>query len=230
MKEPFNEVLIDLWADLSQPEILWQLGTLALCLLLARQLSLWIRLPQAEASGVWKLGVGGLKRILFPLLALVLVLIGRALLQRWHHVNLLHVAVPLLGSLALIGTPLFAGFYSKDSIIEAVHATQLPAAGFANFAVLAGVFVTAFYSFRMYFLVFHGKERFDQNPDAHHDDHHGHDNHWDECTLTDHVPHADHTHEHGENCGHPAVPHGDHVDNVHDGHRHFRHDDHWCEH
>jgi NADH-quinone oxidoreductase subunit L len=83
----------------------------------------------------------------------------------------------LLGSLALIGTPLFAGFYSKDSIIEAVHATQLPAAGFANFAVLAGVFVTAFYSFRMYFLVFHGKERFDQNPDAHHDDHHGHGDH-----------------------------------------------------
>nr|WP_315848565.1 NADH-quinone oxidoreductase subunit L [uncultured Rhodoferax sp.] len=80
----------------------------------------------------------------------------------------------LLGSLALIGTPLFAGFYSKDSIIEAVHFSQLPAAGFANFAVLAGVFVTAFYSFRMYFLVFHGKERFDQNPDAHHDDHHGH--------------------------------------------------------
>jgi NADH-quinone oxidoreductase subunit L len=88
----------------------------------------------------------------------------------------------LLGSLALIGTPLFAGFYSKDSIIEAVHFSQLPAAGFANFAVLAGVFVTAFYSFRMYFLVFHGKERFDQNPDAHHDDHHAHDGH-------DHHPH-----------------------------------------
>ena len=92
----------------------------------------------------------------------------------------------LLGSLALIGTPLFAGFYSKDSIIEAVHATHIAGAGFANFAVLVGVFVTAFYSFRMYFLVFHGKERFDQNPDAHHgvhDDHadahsaHGHDDH-----------------------------------------------------
>jgi NADH-quinone oxidoreductase subunit L len=86
----------------------------------------------------------------------------------------------LLGSLALIGTPLFAGFYSKDSIIEAVHFSKLPGAGFAYFAVLAGVFVTAFYSFRMYFLVFHGKERFDQNPDAHHghDDHgQGHDDH-----------------------------------------------------
>jgi NADH-quinone oxidoreductase subunit L len=84
----------------------------------------------------------------------------------------------LLGSLALIGTPLFAGFYSKDSIIEAVHFSNLPAAGLTYYAVLAGVFVTAFYSFRMYFLVFHGKERYDQNPDAHHDDHgHGHDDH-----------------------------------------------------
>jgi NADH-quinone oxidoreductase subunit L len=90
----------------------------------------------------------------------------------------------LLGSLALIGTPLFAGFYSKDSIIEAVHASSLPSAGFASFAVLAGVFVTAFYSFRMYFLVFHGKERFDQNPDAHHGDQHGHDDH-----HHDHKPH-----------------------------------------
>ena len=88
----------------------------------------------------------------------------------------------LLGSLALIGTPFFSGFYSKDSIIEAVHGSHLPAAGFATFAVLAGVFITAFYSFRMYFLVFHGKERFDQNPDAHHDAHHddhGHHGHSD---------------------------------------------------
>ncbi|MDO9089425.1 MAG: NADH-quinone oxidoreductase subunit L [Burkholderiaceae bacterium] len=90
----------------------------------------------------------------------------------------------LLGSLALIGTPLFAGFYSKDSIIEAVHESHLPGAGFAYFAVLAGVFVTAFYSFRMYFLVFHGKERYDQNPDAHHDDH-GHDH----AHGDDHKPH-----------------------------------------
>jgi NADH-quinone oxidoreductase subunit L len=90
----------------------------------------------------------------------------------------------LLGSLALIGTPLFAGFYSKDSIIEAVHHSHLPGAGFAHFAVLAGVFVTAFYSFRMYFLVFHGKERFDQNPDAHH----AHDEH----EEPDHGHHADH--------------------------------------
>ncbi len=77
----------------------------------------------------------------------------------------------LVGSLALIGTPLFSGFYSKDSIIEAVHASHLPAAGFAYFAVVAGVFVTAFYSFRMYFLVFHGKENFRHKPFPPEDDH-----------------------------------------------------------
>jgi NADH-quinone oxidoreductase subunit L len=87
----------------------------------------------------------------------------------------------LLGSLALIGTPLFAGFYSKDSIIEAVHASKIAGSGFAYFAVIAGVFVTAFYSFRMYFLVFHGKERFRHKPfpgeHDHHDDHADHDGH-----------------------------------------------------
>ena len=86
----------------------------------------------------------------------------------------------LLGSLALIGTPFFSGFYSKDSIIEAVHKTHIAGAGFANFAVLAGVFVTAFYSFRMYFLVFHGEERFGKpHPDEHQD--HSHDEHADEA-------------------------------------------------
>ncbi|MEK9777368.1 MAG: proton-conducting transporter membrane subunit, partial [Quisquiliibacterium sp.] len=83
----------------------------------------------------------------------------------------------LVGSLALIGTPLFSGFYSKDSIIEAARFANVPGSGFAYFAVMAGVFVTAFYSFRMYFLVFHGKERWGQSAqDAHahdHDHHHG---------------------------------------------------------
>jgi NADH-quinone oxidoreductase subunit L len=89
----------------------------------------------------------------------------------------------LIGSLALIGTPFFAGFYSKDSIIMAVAESKIPGAGFAYFAVMAGVFVTAFYSFRMYFLVFHGEERFGKAPahDAHaapaHDEPHGHDAH-----------------------------------------------------
>ena len=87
----------------------------------------------------------------------------------------------LIGSLALIGTPFFSGFYSKDLIIEAARFSNVPGAGFAYFAVLAGVFVTAFYSFRMYFLVFHGEERWGKaahghGHDAAHDDH-GHDEH-----------------------------------------------------
>ena len=72
----------------------------------------------------------------------------------------------LIGSLALIGTPFLSGFYSKDSIIEAVALSSLPGSGFAYFAVVAGVFVTAFYSFRMYFLVFHGKERYGASDDS----------------------------------------------------------------
>jgi NADH-quinone oxidoreductase subunit L len=93
----------------------------------------------------------------------------------------------LLGSLALIGIPLFAGFYSKDSIILAVEASTLPGAGFATFAVVAGVFVTAFYSFRMYFLVFHGEERFHHKPFPPED--HGHADHDDHGHGADHTPH-----------------------------------------
>jgi NADH-quinone oxidoreductase subunit L len=96
----------------------------------------------------------------------------------------------LIGSLALIGTPFFSGFYSKDSIIDAVKYSHLPGSGFAYFAVVGSVFVTALYAFRMYFMVFHGEERFrgPKHPEspmgieaAHghgHDDHgHGHDDH-----------------------------------------------------
>lgn len=96
----------------------------------------------------------------------------------------------LIGSLALIGTPFFAGFYSKDSIIEAVELSHIPGSGFAYFAVIVGVFVTAFYSFRLYFLVFHGEEKWRHakhddhahaahadahHDDAHHDEDHAHD-------------------------------------------------------
>ncbi len=73
----------------------------------------------------------------------------------------------LVGTLALIGTPFFSGFYSKDSIIEAVHMSHTPGAGFAYFCVILGVFVTAFYSFRLYFLVFHGEGRMDDETRAH---------------------------------------------------------------
>ena len=120
----------------------------------------------------------------------------------------------LVGSLALIGTPFFAGFYSKDSIIEAVHASHLYGAGFAYAAVLIGVFVTAFYSFRLYFLVFHGPERFRDKPfpPESHDDAGAHDDH-------------DHDHPEGEGAAAHAtiVEPGAHDD----GHVHIPHESPW---
>jgi NADH-quinone oxidoreductase subunit L len=73
----------------------------------------------------------------------------------------------LIGSLALIGTPFFSGFYSKDAIIEAVHASDRFGANIAYWAVLLGVFVTSLYSFRLYFLVFWGRERMDHHTREH---------------------------------------------------------------
>ncbi len=122
----------------------------------------------------------------------------------------------LVGSLALIGTPFFSGFYSKDSIIEAVAATHLAGASFAQFAVLAGVFVTAFYSFRMYFLVFHGKERFGKGDHGHHDAGH-----------SAHAAHSDGDQAHSmseDGAGVHAKTHaGTHDDHAHDDHAHDEH-------
>lgn len=121
----------------------------------------------------------------------------------------------LVGTLALIGTPFFSGFYSKDTIIEAAaehakHAPLLSIESYAYWAVLLGAFVTAFYSFRLLYLTFHGKERFhDPVPDHYiapeadsteHEDalaeEHGHDAH-----------HARDSHDHGHGDHHAHTPH-----------------------
>ncbi|MBT7306953.1 MAG: NADH-quinone oxidoreductase subunit L [Gammaproteobacteria bacterium] len=94
----------------------------------------------------------------------------------------------LVGSLALIGFPGFSGFFSKDAIIEAVHASNTAGSTFAYIAVLLGVFITALYSFRMFFLVFHGEERF-------HKAHHHHDD--------EHNTEVDEVHGHGKNPHEP---------------------------
>jgi len=73
----------------------------------------------------------------------------------------------LVGGLALSGIPGFAGYFSKDSLIEAVHASTIPGATFAYWATLISVFVTALYTFRMIFLVFHGEERMDEHTREH---------------------------------------------------------------
>jgi len=100
----------------------------------------------------------------------------------------------LIGTLALVGTPFFSGFYSKEHIIEAAAASTVWGSTFAQYAVLIGVFVTSLYSFRVYFLVFHGKERFDTSGGHDHAAHAGHTGHG----------HDDHGDAHGQ---HGGVPH-----------------------
>lgn len=100
----FGSLLVNLWNDLQQPDMLWQVAALALCLGLG-----WVadraargRANEAGSEGLRALGRRGLRRLMFPLASLVAVLIVRAVLVRWQHVNLLTVAVPLLVSFAII--------------------------------------------------------------------------------------------------------------------------------
>src|SRR5467141_5317530 len=102
-----------------------------------------------------------------------------------------------IGALALIGTPFFSGFYSKDAIIEAVGESHRWGATYAYWCVLCGVFVTALYTFRMLFLTFHGPERFRAVSGAHA----AHSGHADDG-------HADDGHDHGHGvtpCESPLV-------------------------
>ncbi|MBI3140706.1 MAG: mechanosensitive ion channel [Rhodocyclales bacterium] len=109
-----NEIgilLTELWADLQQPEVLWQVAVLGLCLGLAWFAARALYRP-AAGEGAWRLGRRGLNRLLFPLLALGLVLVARAILRQWHHVNLLNVALPLLASFAVIRAAVFSLRYA----------------------------------------------------------------------------------------------------------------------
>jgi len=114
-------------------------------------------------------------------------------------------ATVLIGSLANAAFPPFAGFFSKDAIIEATKLSHTPGATFAYLCVLACAFVTALYSFRLVFYAFHGKERFDTHG-AHGHDAHGHDTHGQHA-------HGEDGHGHGHDAhgpdahGHGGVPH-----------------------
>ena len=112
-------------------------------------------------------------------------------LAKWMPIT---AATCWLGALAAIGTPFFSGFYSKDFIIEAAHESQRWGATYAYLCVLAGVFITALYTFRMIFMTFHGEARWGQGHAVHGHDDHGHDDHG----------HDDHGH--GDH-GHGVTPH-----------------------
>jgi NADH-quinone oxidoreductase subunit L len=109
----------------------------------------------------------------------------------WKYLKVTYFTT-LIGAVASAGFPPFAGFFSKDSIIEAAHLSKLPGSGFAYFCVLACVFVTAFYTFRLLFMTFHGPERFRQHSDS---DQHSHDK-----------AHDDHGHEPHESPAVVTVP------------------------
>jgi NADH-quinone oxidoreductase subunit L len=112
-----------------------------------------------------------------------------------------------IGSLALIGTPFFAGFYSKDTIIDAVGESHRWGATYAYYCVLGGVFVTALYTFRMLFMTFHGPERFRE-------------------VAQDHVPAGDHSaahtmsHDAARDAGHSAARADGHHDAAHESGAH----------
>ena len=100
--QEISNLLLEFLNDLEQATIQWQLAALALSLGLAWLLTRMVRKQVPEQEGAWKVGMGGVNRIIFPLSALLLVLVGRTVLQHWQHVSLLNVAVPLLLSLALV--------------------------------------------------------------------------------------------------------------------------------
>jgi small-conductance mechanosensitive channel len=99
-----KNLVYEAWIDLQHPEVVWQLGALVLALGVAWLVTRLARFDRVETSGVWKFGVGGLKRILAPVVALIIVVVAREILRRHVQVSVdvLHLAVPLLGALALV--------------------------------------------------------------------------------------------------------------------------------
>jgi small-conductance mechanosensitive channel len=108
----FGLLLADIWSDLQEPGVIWQIGVLVVCLGIAWLFSYIVHSRRARAHSesariAVQLGQRGLRRLAFPLAALLLVLVARLLLGKWQHVNLLSLAVPLLVSLAVIRSVFF---------------------------------------------------------------------------------------------------------------------------
>jgi small-conductance mechanosensitive channel len=102
MKQPFSNLLENAWVDLHDTQVVWQVAILLSCFVLAWAAGRALRLARVEADGIWKLGVGGLRRILFPAVALIPLIVSINLLKRWIEVDLLRLFVPLLVSLLLV--------------------------------------------------------------------------------------------------------------------------------
>jgi small-conductance mechanosensitive channel len=101
-KETYSNLLQNAWIDLHDPQVAWQIAILLGCFALAWGAGRALRLSRVEADGIWKLGVGGLRRILFPIVALLPLTLSISLAKRWIEVDLLRLFVPLLISLLLV--------------------------------------------------------------------------------------------------------------------------------
>ncbi|UGQ45312.1 mechanosensitive ion channel family protein [Massilia endophytica] len=101
---PLSNLINDLLGDLRDPGLMWQLGALVVAIVLGWTLSGMIRsrLAQREVHGVQRFGVESFGRVVGPLAIVCLLAAAQVVLQRWHHVNLLKVALPIFGSLAVI--------------------------------------------------------------------------------------------------------------------------------
>jgi small-conductance mechanosensitive channel len=122
-----KNLVYEAWIDFQHPEVVWQLGALAAALAVAWLVNRLARFDRIEASGVWKFGVGGLKRILAPVVALLIVVVAREILRRHVQVSVdvLHLAVPLLGSLALVRVFFYAlrHVFPPGGVLERLEAS-----------------------------------------------------------------------------------------------------------
>jgi len=125
MKEPFSTLLEKAWIDLHEPQVAWQIAILLSCFALAWAAGRALRLDRVEADGIWKFGVGGLRRMLFPAVALVPLLLSISLLKRWLEVDLLRLFVPLLVSLLLVRIffYLLRHVFARGSIVRTFERT-----------------------------------------------------------------------------------------------------------
>ncbi len=102
MNDEIESLLSAFWHDLERPDVWWQFAVLLLCLAAALSIERFVRTRSATLADVTHFSEGGVRRLAFPLSGLLLVMVGRAVLHYWHPVNLLSIAIPLLGSLAAI--------------------------------------------------------------------------------------------------------------------------------
>ena len=125
MKEPFSNLLEKAWIDLHDPQVAWQIAILLSCFVLAWVAGRALRLARVEADGIWKFGVGGLRRILFPAVALIPLIVSISLLNRLIEVDLLRLFVPLLVSLLLVRIFLYLlrHVFARDSIVRTFEKT-----------------------------------------------------------------------------------------------------------